>query len=299
MDRWFLIAATLLAALGGAWGMISVHRGRRSKLTIFWMIGVLACQITFLALRGQQRGACPLGDLGEILVFLSWALTLFYLLVGSAYRISLLGVFTAPVVALFQSVALFPGLMEINPAKTQGANPDPGAVPQRQILYVGTQRVVGVAGDAVKAFPGSLDDHVTGLPDLIDVVADAATSVLGYGALALAAVAGVMFLVLDRQLKEHHLKSGLFRNLPPVRELLISLERLIRMGGGLLTIGITAGFLMPHDKSALGHLIAAVLVWLSYVTLVTVKRRRGLTGRRFALLAVGLFILSLGVFAFV
>jgi hypothetical protein len=56
---------------------------------------------------------------------------------------------------------------------------------------------------------------------------------------------------------------------------------------------------MPHDKSALGHLIAAVLVWLSYVTLVAVKTRRGLTGRRFALLAVGLFILSLGVFAFV
>ena len=66
-----------------------------------------------------------------------------------------------------------------------------------------------------------------------------ATSVLAYGALALAAVAGVMFLVLDRQLKEHHLKSGLFRNLPPVRELLVSLERLLWLGGGLLTIGIT------------------------------------------------------------
>jgi ABC-type uncharacterized transport system permease subunit len=255
MDRWLLVTATLLAVIGGAWGMLSVHRGRRSKWTIVWMIAVLLCQFAFLALRGKQREACPLGDLGEILVFLSWALTLFYLLVGSAYRISLLGVFTAPVVALFQAAALFPGLLEVNPGRTLGANP---------------------------------------LHEL-----HAATSVLGYGALALAAVAGVMFLVLDRQLKEHHLKSGLFRNLPPVRELLISLERLLRMGGGLLTIGITAGFLMPHDKSALGHLIAAVLVWLSYVTLVAVKTRRGLTGRRFALLAVGLFILSLGVFAFV
>lgn len=255
MDRWFLIASTLLAIIGGAWGMVSVHQGRRSKWTVAWMIAVLICQLAFLSHRGQLRSACPLGDFGERLVFLAWALTLFYLLVGPAYRISLLGVFTAPVVVVFQSIALVPGVLENHPGKTVGANP---------------------------------------MHEL-----HAAASVLGYGALALAAVAGVMFLVLDRQLKEHHLKSGLFRNLPPVRELLISLERLIRMGGGLLTIGITAGFLMPHDKNALGHLIVALLVWLSYVTLVTVKTRRGLTGRRFALLAVGLFILSLGVFAFV
>ncbi len=32
MDRWFLIAATLLAAIGGAWGMISVHRGQPQPL---------------------------------------------------------------------------------------------------------------------------------------------------------------------------------------------------------------------------------------------------------------------------
>jgi ABC-type uncharacterized transport system permease subunit len=126
-----------------------------------------------------------------------------------------------------------------------------------------------------------------------------ATSVLAYGALALAAVAGVMFLVLDRQLKEHHLKSGLFRNLPPVRELLVSLERLLWVGGILLTIGILAGFLMPHDKSALGHLIAAVSVWIGYALLLGIKSVRGLTGRRLSLLTVALFILSLGVFAFV
>ena len=127
----------------------------------------------------------------------------------------------------------------------------------------------------------------------------AATSVLAYGALALAAVAGVMFLVLDRQLKEQHLKSGLFRNLPPVRELLVSLERLLWMGGVLLTIGIIAGFLRPHDNAALGHLIAAVSVWIGYAVLLGVKTVRGITGRKLSLLTVLLFILSLGVFAFI
>jgi ABC-type uncharacterized transport system permease subunit len=108
-----------------------------------------------------------------------------------------------------------------------------------------------------------------------------------------------MFLVLDRQLKEHHLKSGLFHNLPPIRELLGSLERLLWLGTGLLTIGIVAGFLMPHTASAWGHLIAAVAVWASYIVLLAVKKVRGLTGRRLSLSAVVLFVLSLVVFAFV
>ena len=255
MDRWFLISATLFALIGAVQGMVSVHRGNRSRWTVGWMVAAFVCQVAFLTLRGQQRTACPLADLGEILVFLSWSLTLFYLVIGTAYRISLLGVFTAPVVVVFQLVALLPGVLTLDPARLSGGNPW----------------------------------HET----------HAATSVLGYGAFALASVAGVMFLVLDRQLKEQHLKSGLFRNLPPVRELLISLERLLWVGSGLLTVGITAGFLMPHDSAALGHLLAALAVWISYALLLGVKSVRGLTGRRLSLLTVGLFILSLGVFAFV
>ncbi len=255
MDRWFLLAATLLAAVGGAWGMVSVHGGKRSHWTVVWMIGVFLCQLGFLGIRGEMRAACPLMDRGEILAFLAWSLTLFYLLVGPAYRISLLGVFTAPVVVIFQTAALIPGTLTAHPAK----------------------------------LPGSSAWHET----------HSAMSVLAYGALALAAVAGVMFLVLDRQLKEHHLKSGLFKNLPPVRELLISLERLLWLGSGLLSIGIAAGFLMPRTASAWGHLIAAVAVWGGYLVLLGVKQVRGLTGRRLSLSAVVLFVLSLLVFAFV
>jgi ABC-type uncharacterized transport system permease subunit len=255
MDRWLLIASTLLAAIGGAWGMISVHRGHRNRWTTVWMLAVLLCQLAFLGMRGEQRAACPLADRGEILVFLSWSLTLFYLLVGPTYRISLLGVFTAPVVVVFQTIALLPGVLDADPQRLSGGNPW----------------------------------HET----------HSATSVLAYGALALAAVAGVMFLVLDRQLKEQHLSSGLFRNLPPVRELLVSLVRLLWLGGGLLTIGILAGFLMPHDKTALGHLLAALAVWTGYAVLLGTKSLRGLTGRRLSLATVVLFVLSLGVFAFV
>ena len=263
MYRWYLIAATLFAIIASVRGMLAVHHGRRSRSTVMWMVAALGCQIAFLSIRGQLRGICPLADFGEILVFLSWSLTLFYLLVGPVYRISLLGVFTAPVVVVFQLIALLPGVLQFNPQHIDGGN-------------------------------AWHEMH-------------SATAVLAYGAFALAAVAGVMFLVLDRQLKERHLQSGLFRNLPPVRELLVSLERLLWLGCGLLTVGVVAGFLMPHGNDVGGyarlsghlHLLTALIVWAGYAGLLAVKVVRGLTGRRLSLLVVGMFFFSLVVFAFV
>ena len=186
MDRWYLAVSTLFALAGGAWGLWSVLHGTRSRWTLASMIGVFGFQLAFLSVRGEARGACPLRDTGEILVFLAWSLTMFYLIVGPAYRISLLGVFTAPVVVVFQSAALLGGFLDTEPVRV-------------------------VRHD----FWGEIH---------------AAVSVLAYGALALAAVAGVMFLVLDRLLKEHQLTGGLFRNLPPARELLVSLQRLLWLG---------------------------------------------------------------------
>ena len=254
MERWILIAATLLAAAGGVWGIVSLRHGDRNRWTVLWMMGTFCLQLAFLSIRGKERGACPLSDPGEQLAYLAWSLTLFYILVGPAYRISLLGVFTAPVVVLFQSIALIPGVLTVNPAR------------------------------AINTTAWG-ETH-------------SATSVLGYGAFALAAVAGIMFLVLDRQLKEHHLKGGLFRNLPPARELLISVERLLWLGLGLLTIGIIAGLMMPN-KGINGHFLAAIAVWVGYAVILIMKRMRGLTGRRISFSAVGMFVMSLLVFAFV
>lgn len=255
MDRWFLIAATLLAAIAGVRGLMALREDTRSRLTFWWMSGVMLCQIGYLVTRGEMRGACPLRSIAEISVFLAWSLTLFYMLVGPVYRISLLGVFTAPLVAIFQGFALLPGRLVADPIRIQNST---------------------AWGETHSAM-----------------------SVLAYGALALAAVAGVMFLVLDYLLKHKDLTGGLFNFLPPVRELLVSLERLLWLGMFLLTIGIVAGILMPHGEGAWGHVFAAVGVWFGYTVLMVVKRVRGITGRKFALGTVILFVLSLGVFAFV
>lgn len=255
MDQTLLLISTLLALAGAIWGGISVHRGIATRGTLVCMVISFAFQLWFLKQRGELRGACPLRDTGEILAFLAWALTIFYLLVGRSYRLSVLGLFTAPVVVVFQAAALFlPGLMEESPLRGAGV-------------------------DAWREL-------------------HSAVSVLAYGAFALSAVAGVMFLILDHLLKEHDLRSGLFRNLPPARELLYVQKRLLWMGIGLLSVGLLAGAQMPH-KGAWQHFVAAIVVWMCYALLLGVLQWRGLTGRRMSLLSVVFFILSLLVFRLV
>ena len=63
-------------------------------------------QTAFLSVRGQALGRCPLTNLFEVFIFLAWSVSLIYLLIGPAYRLSLLGFFTSPLVFFFQMFAL-------------------------------------------------------------------------------------------------------------------------------------------------------------------------------------------------
>ncbi|MDG2486340.1 MAG: cytochrome c biogenesis protein CcsA [Roseibacillus sp.] len=255
MAQWLLFVATILVLLGGVWGMTAFRPGGRNIGTLSCMILAFICQMGVLGIRGELRGKCPLGDYGEILAFLAWALVLFYLVVGPVYRVSLLGFFTAPVVAVFQLVALVPGVMDSDPVAVTKVDP---------------------WGEAHAAF-----------------------SVLSYGAFALAAIAGLMFLVLNKKLKAQQLGSALFRRLPPVRSLLDSVVRLTSIGAGILTIGIISAFLMDRDNALGSHLVAAIATWLAYLGVVFMYFWRGITPRRLSSSVIIVFILSLLVFAFV
>jgi hypothetical protein len=122
--------------------------------------------------------------------------------------------------------------------------------------------------------------------------------VLSYGALGLAAIAGVMFMVLNSKLKHHEMKSGLFKKLPPLNTITASMVRLTGVGTLVLSGGVFCGLLMP-DKTSGGwaHLWAAVAVSLSYSILLTIWQVRGMTPRRMAMSVVALFAISLTVFA--
>lgn len=108
MDRWPLIVSTLFFFGSFGWTMFALGAGkyRPSRLNLLLISSGFLFQTLFLFERGQAHGSCPLKNLFEMFIFLSWSVVLLYLLVGPAYRLTLLGAFTAPVVTLFQMFAL-------------------------------------------------------------------------------------------------------------------------------------------------------------------------------------------------
>jgi len=249
MDKWILLIATLLAAAAAVQGASYVRRGVRSPWTMVWMLLSFMAQFALLGMRSELRGACPLGDTGEILIFSAWSMTMFYLLEGSVYRLSLLGVFTAPLVAFLLGLALIPGMLDPNPVHL---------------------------------------DHVDAWSE-----AHAAFSVLAYGALGLASVAGVMCLLLNQRLKDGQMNNILFKNLPPVRELSRVVLRSLVLGFGILTLGLICGLIMDKSGGVGRHFIAALCVWIAYAVLLIIEWRRGMPPRKLSLGAVVLFVLSL------
>lgn len=88
---------TALAALKtGQW------RGLARRIT---MAGGFVLQTTAIYLRGEVVGQCPMKSVSDILVFIAWSVVLLYFLVGTAYRVSLLGMFTAPLVVAMHAIA--------------------------------------------------------------------------------------------------------------------------------------------------------------------------------------------------
>jgi HemX protein len=104
----FLLLATLAFAGGAVHTLLSLRAGKWHGNRWHWvpvLVG-FALQTIFLFVRGQEVGQCPMKSLSDILIFIAWSMVLLYFLVGSAYRLSLLGVFTAPMVVGMQTLAM-------------------------------------------------------------------------------------------------------------------------------------------------------------------------------------------------
>ena len=247
-DRYLLAASTFCFLLGFAYTMFILGTGRHrpSRFNFSAMAAGFAFQTAFLVERGHALNACPLTNLFEVLIFLSWSMVLLYFVVGTTYRLSLLGLFTSPLAFTFQAVALIA----------------PMDSPPGPRIRVVTQPW--------------LETH-------------AAISIVAYGAFALACVAGVMYLIQERQLKTHRLR-GLFFQLPPIADLAVAINRLILTGFILLTIGLLTGFKVRPEWD---KVIWGVGVWLIYGGILQADKWRRVTPRRVAQLAVAAFSITL------
>jgi ABC-type uncharacterized transport system permease subunit len=120
-DRAALFTATGFFLAGFGYTVRSLSRG---KPTATWpafllLLAGFSCQCAFLLWRGRDLGRCPITTPFELLTFVSWAMVLLYFLTGTAYRLSLLGAFTAPLAFVLQSTALLKPESAALPARSR------------------------------------------------------------------------------------------------------------------------------------------------------------------------------------
>lgn len=107
-DRLWLWLAALSYAIAFALAIGPVlrsHAHSRSALLILVATGFVL-QTTGLYQRGLVNGGCPLGNKFEIVQFLVWSMTALFLVVGPAFRLSLLGFFTSGLATVLAIVSL-------------------------------------------------------------------------------------------------------------------------------------------------------------------------------------------------
>src|SRR3984893_10334218 len=240
MDRYLLVVSTacFFAAIVHLVLILRAGVFRPGRFN-FFAIGLgFIFQTAFLSLRGHELHRCPLTNLFEVLIFLAWSVALIYLLIGPAYRLSLMGAFTAPLVFSIQVFALLMPIDVRHPVKLP-ANP-------------------------------WLEFH-------------ASMSIVAYGAFALACVAGVMYLVQERQLKTHQLHS-VFYHLPPLTDLFAAITRLLWLGFALYSLGLASGFLIGESLPRI-QIIFSFLVSLLYPAILQRRPLRELLPKRVAALS--------------
>ena len=126
--------------------MLGTHR----RVSLSFNFILIACgfllQTDSLYIRGAIRGRCPLTNLYEVINFLCWALVLFYLIVGNTYRLSPLGLLTAPFVCVLQLFGTFSGLDTVGYTPPGQVNPWVETHAALSILAFGAFALAGLAG---------------------------------------------------------------------------------------------------------------------------------------------------------
>ncbi len=107
-ERTFIGLGILLYCGAFAYGLIPLIRKRKHRklLMLSLVTGGLALQTLGLYIRGMDLGRCPLGNPFEKVQFIVWSAILLYMVVGPAFRMSLLGFFSSGLAAILGAASL-------------------------------------------------------------------------------------------------------------------------------------------------------------------------------------------------
>lgn len=127
-DRPLLWLGALLYLAGFTVGCLTLARRKNSgaphAILMTLLAGGLFFQTTGLYLRGMAVGGCPLGNTFELFQFVAWSAMVLYFVVGTTFRVSLLGLFTAGYAAALAFISLLvPQWDVVRGLKIFGNNP--------------------------------------------------------------------------------------------------------------------------------------------------------------------------------
>ncbi len=128
----------------------------------------------------------------------------------------------------------------------------------------------------------------------------AALILLAYGGFGLGAVAALMYLTQEHDLKFHKLRA-IFSLLPPIQRLERVMSTLLASSVALLTLGLAISPALLKEKYGVYFkndplLDYSITIWIFYLALLIAHWRFGQSGRRFAWSTVGSFAFLLLTF---
>jgi ABC-type transport system involved in cytochrome c biogenesis permease subunit len=250
LDRHFFLLAVVVYGLSMIYSVFLWRRGFRQDNRVNYLLLLLGFgfHLTAMILRGFSLKQCPVNNLYEATIFVTWAIVTTYLVIGLWSRMRFLGAFASPVLFAIGIFALMPSL-------------DPPRGPKPEFSGAGASL-------------------------------HASMILLAYGAFGLAAVAAVMFLTQEHNLKFHKLRAMLSM-FPSIQRLELVTGRLVLAGFILLTIGLEVGAHLPRPAGTHFYedpkVIWSAILWVIYLGLLVARWRFAQSGRRFAVGVIGTF----------
>lgn len=249
-DRWLFTCAVVVYGICSGYSLLLWRRGFREDNQ--WLYLLLGGGAMFHTIAMFQRGfrvdRCPIHNLFEATVFISWTVVVAYLLLGILPRLRFVGAFASPLLLATGVFALFPMLDE--------RGPTPHFEHAWETLH-------------------------------------AALILLAYGAFGMSAVAALMYLSHEHDLRFDKSRALLAR-LPSIHRLERVVSGLLVGGFSLLTSGllvgswwlkVNRGYWMNDDSKV----IWSFFVWAVYLVLLILRGANGARGRRYAWGVIGTF----------
>lgn len=129
--------------------------------------------------------------------------------------------------------------------------------------------------------------YLTSLGDRPGLVIHIALALLSYAMMSIASLFALLQVYLNYQLK--HRRKLRLQNVPPLLSIEKQLVRLLQIGGVLLTLSISSGFLFidnilaPNNLDKVG---LSIVAWCLYATLLWGHYQRGWRGQRLVIMTL-------------